>query len=193
MVRCFLLFCLSFLLTSCGFQLQGAVTLAPPLHRLYLQTSDPYGQLASYLHNYLKMSHVTVVDKPEDATTILAIVNESTTEELLGVSTTQQTRQYRLTLTVHFEILAKNGLTLVPVQALSETKAITIQADQILGMSNESSLYYQQMRRAIAYAMMNRIASHDVTAMINDGLALKPIVIPPAKGKHRREIKLRTT
>ena len=51
---------------------------------------------------------------------------------------------------------------------MTETRALTIQADQILASSNEANNLYQQMRQAIVYDIMSRIASHDVTALITD-------------------------
>ena len=41
-----------------------------------------------------------------------------------------------------------------------------MQSNQILGSSNEANLFYQQMRRTLAYAIMNRIASQEVTQQI---------------------------
>jgi outer membrane lipopolysaccharide assembly protein LptE/RlpB len=42
-----------------------------------------------------------------------------------------------------------------------------VQSNQILGSSNEATMYYQQMRRSIAGAIMNRLASTQVTDIIN--------------------------
>jgi LPS-assembly lipoprotein len=172
-VRIFIIFCLTTLLTSCGFHLQGEMPLAPPLHHLYLQTPDPYGQLARDLEDYLKMSHVTLVATPAEATAILVIRQDYVKQTLLSVSGTQQTRQYNLIVTVEFEVTDQHGAYMIPLQRLSESKAITVQSDQILGSSNEASLYYQQMRRALAYAIMNRIASKDITQLINQAYLAK--------------------
>ncbi|OGT41379.1 MAG: hypothetical protein A3F42_02575 [Gammaproteobacteria bacterium RIFCSPHIGHO2_12_FULL_37_34] len=168
------IFCSTLLLVSCGFHLQGEMQLASPLHRLYLQTNDPYGPLANNLREYLKISKVQLVSSPADARTILTILRDESSQELLSVSGTQQTRQYNLRVTVAFEISDAKGLTLVSPQILSETRAITIQSNQILGSSNEANLFYQQMRRHLAYAIMNRLASRDMTQQINKNFYLSP-------------------
>ena len=162
----FIIICL--LLASCGFHLQGEMPLAPPLKRLYLQTPDPYGYLSKSLKQYLKMSHVTLVDNPDKADSILAITNDYASQVFLSVSGTQQTRQYNLVVTVVFEITDNKGRVIVPPQTLAETKPVTIQSNQVLGSSNEVTLYYQQMRRTLAYAIMNRIASKEITRLIVD-------------------------
>ena len=161
------------LLSACGFHLQGEQKLAAPLHHLYLQSPDPYGHLARDLRQYLKMSNVQLAKIPGEADTTLTILQDASSQTLLSVSGTQQTRQYLLRVTVMFEISDKNGQTIVPPQTLAEARAITIQSNQILGSSNEANLYYQQMRRRLAYAIMSRISSHDITRMIDEATAIK--------------------
>ena len=165
-IRLFILLSFGVLLSGCGFRMQGEKSLAAPLNRLYLQAPDPYGQLVRSLKEYLKISHVQLVSK-EEASTILTITQDDTSQELLSVSGTQQTRQYILRVTVSFEISNPEGLSLLPTQTLTESRTITIQSNQILGSSNETNLFYQQMRRTLAYSIINRLASREVARAIN--------------------------
>lgn len=170
-IRLLSLLSLAALFSGCGFHLQGEKTLAPPLHRLYLQTNDPYGTLARSLQQYLRLSNVYLVSSPAQASTILAIRDDTTSQELLSVSGTQQTRQYNLKVTVIFDITDSTGRPLIGPQTLIETRTMTVQANQILGSSNEANLFYQQMRRNISYAIINRIASNEVTEAITNSLS----------------------
>ena len=81
----------------------------------------------------------------------------------MSVSATQLTRQYNLILSVTFQLLTPNGVVLTAPQPLTESRFVTIQSDQILGGSNEANSLYQQMRQAIAFDLMNRLASRDIT------------------------------
>jgi len=157
---------MALLVTACQFHLQGGMHLAPPLRRLYLQTSDPYGSLVRYLSQYCKMSNVELASSPKEATTILVILKDTNSQSLLSVSGTQQTRQYNLITSVSFEITDAKGQLLVPPQTLTEARAITVQSNQILGSSNESVQFYQQMHRSLAYAIMNRLASQEVSQAV---------------------------
>jgi LPS-assembly lipoprotein len=170
----FLTLSLTLLLTSCGFHLQGEKQLSPPLHRMYLQAPDPYGQLARSLKQYLKMSHVQLVNSPRLASTILTVLHDETSQDLLSVSGTQQTRQYNLKVTVVFEITDAKGMIILGPQILSESRTITIQSNQVLGSSNEANLFFQQMRRTLAYNILNRIASVEVSGIINTAFYRKP-------------------
>jgi len=162
---------ITLLLVSCGFHLRGEATLAPPLHRLYLQSADPYSYLTRNLQQYLKMSHVQLVPSPQQASTILVLSKEHTSETLLSVSGTNQTRQYRLRMTITFEITAANGRILIEPQTLAEERILTVQQSQILGSSNEANLFYQQMRLALVNAIMNRLASNEITQRIEYGIS----------------------
>lgn len=162
-----LLFILSCsLLSSCYLHFQGQKNLAPPLHKLYVQTPDPYGLLERNLKQLLKASHVTLTATPQEATTILNVLQDTNSSHLLSVSGTQQTRQYSLVVTVLFEVTDNKGAVLVPAQPLSESRTITEQSNQILGSSNEANLFYQQMRRSLAHAIINRLASKQVTNLL---------------------------
>jgi LPS-assembly lipoprotein len=165
-MRAFFIFILLFTITSCGFHVRGSMPLAPPLHQLYLQTSDPYGDLAHNLRQYLKASGVHLTEKEEEATAILHIISEVKGQQLLGISGTQQVQQYNLTLTVTFSVSNPQGKTWLQEDVVSETRTLTIQADQILASSNEANNLYQQMEQAIVYDIMSRLASQDVTALI---------------------------
>lgn len=163
----FLSIFLCLMLSACGFTLQGEKQLAQPLHRLYLQTPDTYGILEKSLKDSLRMSGVKLVSSPAEADTMLIVTADNTAQDLLSVSGTQQTRQYNLRLSVTFEVTTPNGDVILPPQSLGDTRTITVQSNQILGSSNEATLYYQQMRRSIVSAIMNRLASTDVTESIN--------------------------
>jgi LPS-assembly lipoprotein len=165
---CIILFATA--LTGCGFHLQGNKILAPPLQTMYLDTPDPYGTLAQNLEQNLKLSNVKLVSNAKEAKTVLVIIEDNNVQELLSVSGTQQTRQYALKVFVTFAVTDSSGRIVMPATTLIEQRYLTIQSNQILGTSNESNLFYQQMRRTIAYNIMNRLASHEVTSMINKAI-----------------------
>lgn len=171
-------------LIGCGFRWQGEVPLAPPLKTLYLQTDDPYGTLSRDLRENMKLSHVTLVDSIGDAHTVLNITQDNATQTLLSVSGTQQTRQYNLVVTVTFNVSDNQGNIIMNDQTLQESRAITVQSNQILGSSNEASLYYQQMRHILATAIMNRLSSTDVTKAINHAFTVKQPAPVKKKKKH---------
>lgn len=181
------------LLSACGFHLRGDIPLPPPLHKLYLQTTEPFGQLTRNLKQYLKFSGVVLVETPAEADTVLVILNETNSEQLLSIGGTQQTRQYNITLSVSFEVTDPHGRVLVPPETLHETRSLTILSNQILGGSNEENNLFVQMRRAIVYDILTRLSSKDVAALVTPA----PVVVNPPKTnlkiRKHHETSLRTT
>jgi LPS-assembly lipoprotein len=156
----------SWWLTGCGFHPRGTVTLAPPLQSVYVESHDPYSELTRNIQQSFKSSHVHLTASPAEASTVFEIMQESATQQLLSVGGTQQTRQYNLVLAVTFQVTTPKGVILLPAQTVSETQTLTVQADQILGGSNEQNNLYHQMRRAIVNTIMIRLSSKEATASI---------------------------
>jgi LPS-assembly lipoprotein len=180
--KTFLFFCIlgaSWLLTGCGFHPRGEVELAPPLKRLYLESHDPYSELTRNLKQYFKSSHVALTQSPAEAETILELMQETTSQQLLSVGGTQQTRQYNLNLSVTFQVTNPQGVILIAPQTVTETQSFTVQADQILGGSNEQNNLYHQMRRAIISTIMNRLSSKEATLSVTKSIA-------PVKAHNRK-------
>jgi LPS-assembly lipoprotein len=133
---------------------------------MYLQSSEPYGELARNLRQGLKSVDVQLTDTPKTASTVLDILNEQSSQQLLSVGGTQQTRQYNLLLTVTFQVTTPQGKVLIPPQSVTDTQALTVQADQVLGGSNEQNNLYHQMRQNIVFILLNRLASQASTAHV---------------------------
>jgi len=136
------------------------------MHNLYLESHDPYGQLARNLKQFLKVAGVHLTKKREDADIVLMILSEVTPQKLISISGTQQTRQYNLILTVTYQLTTPQGKPLINPQTSSVTRTLTIKADQILAGSNEANALYDQMRQAIIYDIMSRLSSKDITTQL---------------------------
>jgi len=162
-------------LTGCGFHLQGQAQLPPQLHRLYFKTSDPYGYLSRTLKESFKLSNVILVNSPDEAQTVFEILSDTTTQNFVTVGGSQQTRQYNLIVNVVYQVTDPKGRVLLGPETLSETRSLVLQSNQVLGASNEATSYYQQMRRSIAYSIMNRLASQQVGTAIRVGLMPPPV------------------
>lgn len=163
LMRHFFAMCCLLSLAACGFHPQGQRQVATQLHHVYLQTDDPYGRLARSLKQELKIADIHTTESADDANVILNTLGESTNQELISVSGTQQTRQYRLSVEVSFELTDNKGAPILEKQTLSEYRIITLQSNQILGSANEAQLFYEQMRMKLAHAILNRITSPEVT------------------------------
>ena len=98
---------------------------------------------------------------------VLEILHEDVSQQLLSVSSTQQTRQYTLFYKVTFQLTNNKGLVIYSPQTITETSTLTVQSNQILASGSETSLLYQVMRKAAASDIMNRLAAKEITTTVN--------------------------
>lgn len=159
---------ISLCLASCGFHLRGVQPVNPELQTMYFKTAEPYGQLTRNLKQYFTMSGVNLTDTPNAANYVFDLMSETQREDLISVSGTQQTRQYNLVLTTVFQITKPDGTVVLPPQTISRSSVFTMQANQILGGSNEETSMYDQMRQDIVFDVMNRLSSLEVAQRLKD-------------------------
>lgn len=155
------------LLTGCGFHLRGNVSLNPHIKKIFLQTENPYGQLARHLRNAFNTSGITVTKTAQDADIILVILNEQQSEQQTNVSATQQTRQYTLISSINFTAQSPTHKTIIAPQTVSETRTVTTQSNTTLASSNEVTTLYQQMQAALVFDIMSRLTAHNANQQFN--------------------------
>lgn len=162
-------------LQGCGFHLRKPLPLAKPLQNIYVQSRNPYDDLTRNIKQYLKMSGVHLAASPQEASTVLNITQEVMTQDLLSINSSQQTRQYNLHLFVTFEVTDPHGVVLIAPQTSSELRPLTLQSNQILAGSNQAAQLYNDMRRAVTYNIMNRLASKGMSnALLSNKSSEKP-------------------
>jgi LPS-assembly lipoprotein len=162
-------------LSACGFHLRQPLPLAKPLQNIYVQSRTPYGDLTRNIKQYLQMSGVHLAASPEQAATVLNITQEVMSQDLISINSSQQTRQYNLRLSVTFEVTDPKGSILIAPQTLTELRPLTLQSNQILAGSNQATQIYRDMRRALTFNLMNRLASKGVTsALLHPEPQVKP-------------------
>lgn len=155
--------------TSCGFHLQHE-KFSFPGATIYLQTNNPYSNLAQALKRELRANNITVTTTPPTQGLILTILSDTNTQTLISSSNTQQTNQYNLQVNVIFNLSTHNQTPIIGPESLIEIRTLTVQASQVLGSSTESLLLYPAMRSAIAHAIIQRITSPQVTKLIRTTL-----------------------
>lgn len=168
MILNYLILIVSVFLAGCGFHLRGTLPLAPVLQNIYIETNNPYGQFVRDLSQFLKRSKVNVVDKPENATAIFKILNETTSDKMLTrmVSQNNTVRQYQLILTITFVIADRYGKILIVPQTVTQSRTLTLNESLMLAGSNEARFLYDQMRQAIVYNIVSRLSSQDLAARL---------------------------
>jgi LPS-assembly lipoprotein len=133
------------LLSGCGFQLRGAVTVPPEMARTYIDTQDRHSLFYLKLRSSFRQSGVQLVESPTDATATFSILEDDTGQRVLSVSARNVPREFEVYYTVLFQVQTADR-TLIPTRDQTLTRDYTWDETLVLGKEKEESL----LREAIA-------------------------------------------
>lgn len=148
-------------LIACGFHLRGNIPLPAGLSPMYIETDSPYNPLVQAIKDHLTAYHITLADSPKTANTVLRIIHIETSESLVSVSASTNTRQYALAQTLKMELMGKKGQTIVPLSKLAATNPFTVESSQVLSASSQKQALVGDMQQALVMQLMAKLASQD--------------------------------
>lgn len=152
---------LSLCLSSCGFHLRGHVKVPRSLQRIYIQSATPYGEFEQALARNLRSYNIIVTDSANDANTVLKIISSKINQSAGAASADLQTRQYTLTYTVNFQLLAPNQDVILPKLSVYSTTTFTAQLAQMVASSSTPEEYKSSLQNEVVFRMINRLLSED--------------------------------
>lgn len=136
---------LALLLSGCGFQLQGAVTIPTEMERTWISAPDRQSPFYRELRRELIAAGVDLADDESDATAIFTIYYDDTDQRVLSVSARNVPTEYEVYYTIEYGIVSGDSI-LIEVQDLTLTRDYTYDASLVLGKAREE----EQLREAIA-------------------------------------------
>src|SRR5690606_41463398 len=74
------------LVEGCGFALQGAEPLPSAMARTYLETDEPRSEFYVSLRDALRRRGAEIVERPEDAASVLKILEDATGQRVTAVT-----------------------------------------------------------------------------------------------------------
>lgn len=157
----FILIFMPFFLVACGFHLRGDIPLSPELGPMYIDTKTPFDPLVQGIENTLSAYHIELVDSPKSAHTILHIDDIQSSENLISVSASTNTRQYALSETLKMTLSDQKGRDIIPLSTLTATNPLTVDSSQILNASNQKQALTSEMQQALIQQLMTKLASHN--------------------------------
>ncbi len=148
---------LALLLSGCGFQLRGQTQLPPEMKQTQLVIGDQYSMFARRVRVLLEQSGVQFVTSP-DATAILEIPQDEVVTEVLTIGDNARVREYRISHTVRFRVLAKDGHEITPLQTIRQMREISFDEQQILAVSREQEYVKQDLAETLSRLLLTRLA-----------------------------------
>lgn len=143
---------------ACGFHLQGRTPLPPVLERVYVETDNAQTDFVSSLTRSLTASGVRVTRDAADASAVVRILEDRTSRRVLSVSAANVPREYEITYSVRYAVLADER-ELLPAQELAGTRAYSFDERILLAKENEEDILIEALAGDLASAVMRRLAA----------------------------------
>lgn len=150
-------FSLCLFLVACGFHLRGHIEIPDSMRTAYVQSQvdDPFIQ---QVRTRLEQYGIEVTHTPEQASSLLSILNLSHHSSVSSVSSSTNTRQYTLVYVLSFDFFVQ-GKALLRHQAVRSSRTLTVDANRILGSDDEELTLKQEMQQDLLRKLMYRLTA----------------------------------
>jgi LPS-assembly lipoprotein len=149
---------LALALAACGFRLQGRAQLPEVLANVYVQTDDAQTDFVQSLRRSLIASGASVVRDARSASAVVRILEDRATRRVLSVSASNVPREYEITYSVRYEVMAKER-EILPAQDLSGSRSFSFDERILLAKEHEEDLLREALANDLAGAVMRRLAT----------------------------------
>jgi LPS-assembly lipoprotein len=143
------------LLSGCGFQLRGQVTL--PFETLYVPASSAL--TVELKRNIAAGTQTKLVDAPENAQARLVFQQDSREKVILSLDSAGRVREYQLRETVAFRVVDNRGLEFLPLNTINLTREVSFNDAQVLAKESEEALLYRDMQADMVQQVLRRLGA----------------------------------
>lgn len=137
---------------GCGFRLEGSGLLPEAMAKTYVATAEPHSEFFDSLRESLRLRGSEVVERASDAGAVLTIVEDTTGQRVLSVSSRNIPREYEIYYIVTFTLTAGEQRLIEP-ESLVVTRSYTYDERQVLGKAAEE----RTLRRALAQDLARQV------------------------------------
>lgn len=149
------LFCVA-LLSGCGFQLRGKVSLPPEMARTYITGLPQFSEFRANLRRQLRANGVEVVEAADDSTANLRITRNRSGKRILSVNDKGKVQEFELFVSIAFEVKGQETV-LLENQTINLQREFLFNEDDVLGKAQEEQLVFKDMRKNLVRLMIYRL------------------------------------
>jgi LPS-assembly lipoprotein len=149
---------LTVLLSGCGFQLQGALTVPVALQKTYIATEDEYSVFYRRLREQLMANGIEVVDAPSELASTLSIHVDDTGQRVLSVSARNVPTEYEVYYSVEYSV-ARGTEILQSRQFINQTRDYTYDETLVLGKAREEQLMRDSLVDDLVRIVLKQLGS----------------------------------
>jgi LPS-assembly lipoprotein len=151
------IFCLTLLLTACGFQLRGAYNL--PYESLFISLPEA-SVIGAGLKRQIRAGGGTrLVDTMEEAQGTFLQVSEVRERQILSLSSAGRVREVRLRFRYAYRVVDAKGRELVSTTGVELTRDISYDDSAVLAKEQEEQLLWRDMETDLVQQLLRRLSA----------------------------------
>jgi LPS-assembly lipoprotein len=151
------IFCLTLLLTACGFQLRGAYNL--PYESLFISLPEA-SVIGAGLKRQIRAGGGTrLVDTMEEAQGTFLQVSEVRERQILSLSSAGRVREVRLRFRYAYRVVDAKGRELVSTTGVELTRDISYDDSAVLAKEQEEQLLWRDMENDLVQQLLRRLTA----------------------------------
>jgi LPS-assembly lipoprotein len=147
----------AWVLSGCGFHLQGRTPLPDVFKTPYLQTVDRQSEFVISLRKALLVSGAHLVPSKDKASVVVNIMKDEVVRRTLSVSVQNQPDEYEVTYNVRFSVTAGDK-ELLPPTDITNVRSYAFAEQLLLAKDREEMILRQDMAHDLADMVMRRFA-----------------------------------
>ncbi len=149
------------LMTACGFQLRGAVSLPPGVEPIAIQSASPGDSLSTELRIMLSAYDIDLATAAEEASFRLVISEQERDRRTAALDQNARAVEYQLIETVVFELRDSEGKTVLGPNKLTERRIMPNDPNRVVSSGEEETLLRREMQRNLAGKIARQLSSFD--------------------------------
>ena len=146
------------ILSSCGFELQNTGNLNEKIDSVYIQTVDPYSSFFRSIKDSLRNNGVIISDKRDEASYILIIKEDISSDRILSISATNTPMEYEIAYQVVWSLFKGNQEIISDIKHI-ETQDYSFDQNQLLGKRKEAEYLNDSLAEKISNGVLLKLGS----------------------------------
>ena len=148
----------AWLLTGCGFHLQGAFELPEASRRVFISSGDLLTPFAVELQRAIERAGGEISQTAAEAGTVVRVARDRTGRRVLSVSASNTPQEYDVFYAVDYSV-ERAGEQVLESQSLELTRNMSFDDTQVLAKDREEAVLRDAMARDLATLVLRRMSS----------------------------------
>ena len=152
------------ILSACGFQLRGSLALPSEIEPIMVIGKKSF---RSELFNTLRVYDIKITRDKEQANSTLELIDYQSKRRTVSLGRGDKVAEYQLIETVRYQLLNKQGNTIIKPRTLTDRKILQNDSSQIASTSQERDLLRKEMRNNLIAKIIGQLRAHNFTTEKN--------------------------